>query len=82
LPGKELHCITWEHQSLRIGFAVDATILIGNLRPDYKWTYFGGMRDGAPSFDQGVIAYAFCQRPKNEWFVDFWNTRTGESSVK
>lgn len=82
VPGKDLHSVSWEHKSLRVALAVDSSVYFASMRPDYKWAYFGGMEQGAYSLDQGCIAFEFGRPSKNEWFVNFWNTRTNESHIK
>jgi len=71
VPGSGIHALSWEGGSLRVALAVDSFIYFANIRPDYRWGYFG---------ETLVIAYT--QPERSDTTVLFWNTRTDERSVK
>ncbi|XP_058792392.1 WD repeat-containing protein 35 [Phymastichus coffea] len=65
VPGKELSCCSWEGGSLRICLSVDSNIYFANIRPHYKWAYFGNT---VIFTDEKVSRDGVC--------VTFWNTTT------
>ena len=71
VPGSGIAALSWEGSSLRVALAVDSYIYFANIRPDYRWGFFG---------DTLVCAYA--QPERTDATVLFWNTRTDERSVK
>jgi len=71
VPGSGIHALSWEGGSLRVALAVDSYIYFANIRPDYRWGYFG---------DTLVCAYS--QPERNDTTVLFWNIRTDERSAK
>ncbi|KAJ3300442.1 WD repeat-containing protein 35 [Borealophlyctis nickersoniae] len=72
VPGKRITSLSWEYSGLRIALAVDSFIYFANIRPDYKWTFFGG----------DVLAYSFHRPERSETILVFWNTKTGEKYTK
>jgi len=71
VPGSGIHALSWEGGSLRVALAVDSYIYFANIRPDYRWGYFG---------DTLVCAYS--QPERTDSTVLFWNIRTEERSIK
>ena len=71
VPGSGIQALSWEGGSLRIALAVDTFIFFANIRPDYKWGFFG---------DTLVAAYA--QPERTDSTVLFWNTKTDERTTK
>jgi len=71
VPGSGISALSWEGGSLRVALAVDSYIYFANIRPDYRWGFFG---------DTLVCAYA--QPERTDATVLFWNTRTDERNVK
>ena len=41
MPGSGLSGLAWEGGALRISLAVDSFLYFANIRPDYKWAFFG-----------------------------------------
>ena len=50
---------------------VDGFIYFANIRPDYKWGYFGN-----------TLAYAYSKAERKEHCVVFWDTNNGEKYTK
>jgi len=71
VPGGGIQAVSWEGGSLRVALAVDTFIYFANIRPDYRWGFFG---------DTLVTAYA--QPERTDSSVLFWNTKTDEKTVK
>eukprot|EP00735_Rhodelphis_limneticus_P010276 TRINITY_DN29_c0_g1::TRINITY_DN29_c0_g1_i1::g.14869::m.14869 TRINITY_DN29_c0_g1::TRINITY_DN29_c0_g1_i1::g.14869 ORF type:complete len:1186 (-),score=401.47,sp/A6N6J5/WDR35_RAT/54.58/0.0,Coatomer_WDAD/PF04053.9/9.8e-05,Coatomer_WDAD/PF04053.9/15,WD40/PF00400.27/9.4,WD40/PF00400.27/7,WD40/PF00400.27/31,WD40/PF00400.27/2.5e+02,WD40/PF00400.27/6.1e+03,WD40/PF00400.27/1.8e+03,eIF2A/PF08662.6/0.00014,eIF2A/PF08662.6/4.8e+02,Clathrin/PF00637.15/2.1e+02,Clathrin/PF00637.15/9.7,Clathrin/PF00637.15/0.0027 len=71
VPGNGIQSLSWEGGGLRIALAVDSFIYFANIRPDYKWGYFGG-----------TIVYAFTKPERPEHCVIFWDTKTDERQPK
>ena len=71
VPGSGIHALSWEGESLRVALAVDSYIYFANIRPDYRWGYFGG-----------TLVCAYTQPDRNDSAVLFWNAVTDERSVK
>lgn len=71
VPGSSINALTWEGGGLRIALAVDSYIYFANIRPDYKWGYFGN-----------TLVYAFNKPEKSEACVIFWDTKTNERYAK
>lgn len=58
----------WDGTSLRLALAVDSFIYLANVRPEYKWAFFGG----------STCVYAFKRKDLEEHSVMFWDIVTGE----
>jgi WD repeat-containing protein 35 len=71
VPGGGIQALSWEGGSLRVALAVDTFIYFANIRPDYRWGFFG---------DTLVAAYA--QPERTDSTVLFWNTKTDERVLK
>ncbi|CAB0034917.1 unnamed protein product [Trichogramma brassicae] len=71
IPGKEVSGCSWEDGSLRLALSVDSNIYFANVRPDYKWAYFGHT---VVFTDERVGRDGVC--------VTFWNTRTNARYFK
>jgi len=71
VPGGGIQALSWEGGSLRVALAVDTFIYFANIRPDYRWGFFG---------DTLVAAYA--QPERTDSTVLFWNIKTDERCVK
>mmetsp|Transcript_15599 Transcript_15599/g.37800 ORF Transcript_15599/g.37800 Transcript_15599/m.37800 type:complete len:1119 (+) Transcript_15599:1703-5059(+) len=71
VPGTSINALSWEGSGLRIALAVDSYIYFANIRPDYKWGYFGN-----------TLVYAFNKPDKAEACVIFWDTVTNERYAK
>ena len=41
MPGTGISALSWEGGSLRVALAVDSYIYFANIRPDYRWGFFG-----------------------------------------
>ena len=54
-----------------MALAVDSYIYFANIRPDYRWGYFGG-----------TLVCAYTQPERSDSTVLFWNTATDERSIK
>jgi len=71
VPGSGISALSWEGGSLRVALAVDSYIYFANIRPDYRWGFFG---------DTLVVAYS--QPERSDATVLFWNTSKDERSIK
>mmetsp|Transcript_25500 Transcript_25500/g.48224 ORF Transcript_25500/g.48224 Transcript_25500/m.48224 type:complete len:1215 (+) Transcript_25500:126-3770(+) len=71
VPGTGINALSWEGGGLRIALAVDSYIYFANIRPDYKWGYFGG-----------TLVYAFNKPDRVEQCVMFWDTETNDRYAK
>ena len=71
MSGSHIYGISWEGQGLRIALAVDTYIYFANIRPDYRWAYFGR-----------TLLYAYAKADRPEQCVVFWDTRTDEKYIK
>ena len=71
VPGSGIASLSWEGGSLRIALAVDSYIYFANIRPDYRWGFFGE-----------TLVCAYAQPEKIEASVLFWNTKSDERHVK
>ena len=71
VPGTSINALSWEGSGLRIALAVDSYIYFANIRPDYKWGYFGN-----------TLVYGFNKPDKAEACVIFWDTVTNERYAK
>eukprot|EP01012_Entosiphon_sulcatum_P034864 TRINITY_DN4426_c0_g1_i1.p1 TRINITY_DN4426_c0_g1~~TRINITY_DN4426_c0_g1_i1.p1 ORF type:complete len:1254 (+),score=336.39 TRINITY_DN4426_c0_g1_i1:198-3764(+) len=71
VPGSGINAISWEGTGLRIALAVDSFIYFANVRPDYKWGFFGK-----------TLVYSFVKPERPEHCVVFWNTKTNEKYTK
>eukprot|EP00002_Diphylleia_rotans_P007172 TRINITY_DN1668_c0_g1_i5.p1 TRINITY_DN1668_c0_g1~~TRINITY_DN1668_c0_g1_i5.p1 ORF type:complete len:840 (+),score=196.96 TRINITY_DN1668_c0_g1_i5:209-2728(+) len=71
VPGGGISALSWEGTGLRIALAVDSFIYFANIRPDYKWGYFGK-----------TLVYAFTKPDRADYCVIFWDTKTDERYVK
>ena len=71
VPGTGISALSWEGGGLRIALAVDSYIYFANIRPDYKWGYFGS-----------TLVYAFNKPDRAEACVIFWDTKSNERYAK
>ena len=71
VPGSGINGLDWEGGGLRIALAVDSFIYFANIRPDYKWGYFGK-----------TLVYACTKPDRPEHCVVFWDTKTDEHYTK
>eukprot|EP00238_Polyblepharides_amylifera_P008608 CAMPEP_0196598138 /NCGR_PEP_ID=MMETSP1081-20130531/94147_1 /TAXON_ID=36882 /ORGANISM="Pyramimonas amylifera, Strain CCMP720" /LENGTH=1154 /DNA_ID=CAMNT_0041923789 /DNA_START=199 /DNA_END=3663 /DNA_ORIENTATION=- len=71
VPGSGINALSWEGGGLRIALAVDSYIYFANIRPDYKWGYFGS-----------TLVYAFNKPDRAEQCVMFWDTETNDRYAK
>jgi WD repeat-containing protein 35 len=71
VPGKGINALSWENGGLRIALAVESFIYFANIRPDYKWGYFGN-----------TLAYAYNKAERKEQCVVFWDTNSEEKYTK
>ena len=71
VPGTSINALSWEGSGLRIALAVDSYIYFANIRPDYKWGYFGN-----------TLVYAFSKPDKLEACVIFWDIKTNKRYAK
>jgi WD repeat-containing protein 35 len=71
VPGGGIQALSWEGGSLRVALAVESFIYFANIRPDYRWGFFG---------DTLVASYATPERTDST--VLFWNLSTDERTVK
>ncbi|XP_062523342.1 WD repeat-containing protein 35-like [Corticium candelabrum] len=71
VPGKQMHCCSWEGGSLRICLAVDCYIYFANIRPNYKW-----------GFCTNTVVYAYTKPQTSEQFVAFWDIKNNERNTK
>ena len=71
IPGKEVSCCSWEGGSLRICLSVDSNIYFANIRPNYKWAYFGN-----------TVVFSDERVSKDGVCVTFWNTTTNARYFK
>ena len=65
VPGSGISALSWEGGSLRVALAVDSYIYFANIRPDYKWGFFGD-----------TLVCAYTQPDRSDQTVMFWNTKT------
>lgn len=71
VPGKKLASVNWEGNGLRLVITVDSLIYFANLRPSYKWCYL-----------KNTIVYSYTKPTKNEQCIIFFDSKTGEKSIK
>ncbi|OXU20972.1 hypothetical protein TSAR_008652 [Trichomalopsis sarcophagae] len=71
IPGKDISCCAWEGGSLRIALSVDSNIYFANIRPNYKWAYFGT-----------TVVFTDDKVGKDGVCVTFWNTVTNARYFK
>jgi len=71
VPGPGVNALAWEGKSLRLVLAVDSFMYFANVRPDYRWGYFGN-----------TLVYSFLKAERPEHGVMFWNPETGNKTVK
>lgn len=60
--------LSWEGGGLRLALAVDAYIYLANIRPEYKWGFFGN----------STCVYGFKKKDHTDHSVMFWDIGTGE----
>lgn len=60
--------LSWEGGGLRLALAVDSYIYLANIRPEYKWVFFGS----------STCMYSFKKRDHLDHSVMFWDIGTGE----
>jgi len=65
VPGTGISALSWEGGSLRVALAVDSYIYFANIRPDYRWGFFGD-----------TLVCAYTQADRSDQTVMFWNTKT------
>jgi len=71
VPGSGINALSWEGGGLRVALAVDSYIYFANIRPDYKWGYFGS-----------TLVYAFNKPDRAEHCVMFWDTKSNDRYAK
>ena len=71
VPGSNINAMTWEGNDLRVALAVDSYIYFANIRPDYKWGFFGN-----------TLVYAFQKPDKTETCVVFWDVERNQRCAK
>jgi WD repeat-containing protein 35 len=71
VPGNGISALSWEGGGLRIALAVDSYIYFANIRPDYKWGYFGN-----------TLVYSYNKPERPEHCVVFWDTKSDDKYVK
>jgi WD repeat-containing protein 35 len=71
VPGNGISALSWEGGGLRIALAVDSYIYFANIRPDYKWGYFGS-----------TLVYSYNKPERPEHCVVFWDTKSDDKYVK
>ena len=67
VPGSGINALSWEGGGLRIALAVDAYIYFANIRPDYKWGFFGS-----------TLCYAYTRPDRSDASVMFWDMTSDE----
>lgn len=60
--------VSWEGGGLRLALAVDSYIYLANIRPEYKWAFFGS----------STCVYGFRKKDHVDQSVMFWDIGTGE----
>ena len=70
VPGTGINALSWEGGGLRIALAVDAYIYFANIRPDYKWGYFGN-----------TLVYSYTRPDRTDSSVLFWDMTSDERYV-
>ncbi|KAG0617618.1 hypothetical protein M758_4G003000 [Ceratodon purpureus] len=68
VPGTRTSALSWEGGGLRLALAVDSYIYLANIRPEYKWAFFGS----------STCMYSFKKRDHLDHSVMFWDIGTGE----
>ena len=71
VPGPGVNALAWEGEGLRLVLAVDSFMYFANVRPDYRWGYFGN-----------TLVYSFLSSERPEHGVMFWNPTTGSKTIK
>mmetsp|Transcript_25550 Transcript_25550/g.75022 ORF Transcript_25550/g.75022 Transcript_25550/m.75022 type:complete len:1200 (-) Transcript_25550:181-3780(-) len=71
VPGSTVAALSFEGSSLRIALAVDSFIYFANIRPEYKWGYFGS-----------TVVCAYPKFERSDTAVLFWNCTSGERVTK
>uniref|UniRef100_A0A7S4L907 Anaphase-promoting complex subunit 4 WD40 domain-containing protein n=1 Tax=Guillardia theta TaxID=55529 RepID=A0A7S4L907_GUITH len=72
MPGPGITGLGWEGSgSLRLAISVESFIYFANIRPDYLWGYFSS-----------TLVYAFTIADRVEHCVVFFDTQTGNRTVK
>ena len=69
--GGGINALSWEGGGLRIALAVESYIYFANIRPDYRWGFFGD-----------TLVCAYTQPERTDSTVMFWNTKTEECHHK
>lgn len=82
VPGTaSVSSLSWEGGGLRLALAVDAFVCFANVRPDYRWAWFGTpAQAGGPM--TGTLAYAYARPDKSEAVAVFVNAATETRHVK
>jgi WD repeat-containing protein 35 len=63
VPGTGISGLAWEGGGLRIALAVESFIYFANIRPDYKWAFFGQ-----------TLVYAYNKLDRSDHCVVFFDT--------
>lgn len=71
IPGNNCAGLTFDGDSLRLAVAIDSHIYFANIRPEYKWGFFGN-----------TLLYSFNKSERVENCVCFWDIKTDERHVK
>ncbi|CAL8109802.1 unnamed protein product [Orchesella dallaii] len=64
IPGSPVTSLSWDYLSLRLAIGAGAHVYFANLRPQYRYAYFGC----------NTVAYAFI-RPDGSNHIGFWDTK-------
>lgn len=71
VPGSHIEALAWEGTGLRICLAVDSHIYFANIRPAYKWGYYGN-----------TLVYTYNRVDQIENCAVFWDTKSDERYIK
>ncbi|KAH7444660.1 hypothetical protein KP509_02G086900 [Ceratopteris richardii] len=72
VPGKRISTLAWDGGGLKLALAVDSYIYLANIRPEYKWAFFGGC----------VCVYGYEKKGTDDHCIMFWDTNTGKRNAK
>lgn len=64
IPGSPVTSLSWDFLSLRLAIGAGAHVYFANLRPQYKYSFFGS----------NTLAYAFVRQDGSN-HIGFWDTK-------
>ncbi|KRY39371.1 WD repeat-containing protein 35 [Trichinella spiralis] len=71
VPGTEARSCSWDSAGLRLVIAADYSIILTNIRMEYKWKYFSD-----------TVVYSFISSESKDTCIAFWDTKSNEVHFK